>query len=106
MHAVIDLADQSSRMKDYYDLFNLLSKEKYDSETLQEAIIRTFENRHTSYDANTMFFRKDFAGNSQMQTRWKAFLRKITKEADVSFFEVVTYIQTTLKPYWEKMSNV
>ena len=106
MHAVIDLADQSSRMKDYYDLYNLLSKEKYDSETLQEAIIRTFENRHTSYDANTMFFRKDFAGNSQMQTRWKAFLRKITKEADVSFFEVVTYIQTTLKPYWEKMSNV
>lgn len=106
MHAVIDLADQSSRMKDYYDLFNLLSKEKYDSETLQEAIIRTFESRHTSYDANTMFFRKDFAGNSQMQTRWKAFLRKITKEADVSFFEVVTYIQTTLKPYWEKMSNV
>lgn len=106
MHAVIDLADQSSRMKDYYDLFNLLSKEKYDSETLQEAIIRTFENRHTSYDANTMFFRKDFAGNSQMQTRWKAFLRKIIKEADVSFFEVVTYIQTTLKPYWEKMSNV
>lgn len=106
MHAVIDLADQSSRMKDYYDLFNLLSKEKYDSETLQEAIIRTFENRHTSYDANTMFFRKEFAGNSQMQTRWKAFLRKITKEADVSFFEVVTYIQTTLKPYWEKMSNV
>ena len=106
MHAVIDLADQSSRMKDYYDLFNLLSKEKYESETLQEAIIRTFENRHTSYDANTMFFRKDFAGNSQMQTRWKAFLRKITKEADVSFFEVVTYIQTTLKPYWEKMSNV
>lgn len=106
MHAVIDLADQSSRMKDYYDLFNLLSKEKYDSETLQEAIIRTFENRHTSYDANTMFFRKDFAGNSQMQTKWKAFLRKITKEADVSFFEVVTYIQTTLKPYWEKMSNV
>ena len=106
MHAVIDLADQSSRMKDYYDLFNLLSKEKYDSETLQEAIIKTFENRHTSYDANTMFFRKDFSGNSQMQTRWKAFLRKITKEADVSFFEVVTYIQTTLKPYWEKMSNV
>lgn len=106
MHAIIDLADQSSRMKDYYDLYNLLSKEKYDSKTLQEAVIRTFENRHTSYDANTMFFRKDFACNSQMQVRWKAFLRKITKETDVSFSEVVTYIQTTLKPYWEKMSNV
>lgn len=105
MHAVIDLADQSSRMKDYYDLYNLLSKEKYDRETLQEAIIRTFENRHTSYDANTMFFRTDFAENNQMQVRWKAFLRKITKE-EMTFSEVVTYIQRVLRPYWERMSHV
>ncbi len=105
MHAVVDLADQSSRMKDYYDLFNLLSKEKYDSKTLQDAIVNTFENRHTSYDADTMFFRNDFADNPQMQVRWKAFLKKITKEADVSFAEVVSYIQIALKPYWEKMSN-
>ena len=105
MHAVVDLADQSSRMKDYYDLFYLLSKEKYDSKTLQDAIVNTFENRHTSYDADTMFFRNDFADNPQMQVRWKAFLKKITKEADVSFAEVVSYIQIALKPYWEKMSN-
>ena len=105
MHAVIDLADQSSRMKDYYDLYNLLSKEKYDTDTLQEAIIKTFENRHTSYDANTMFFRSDFADNSQMQVRWKAFLRKITKEADTSFPKVVTYIQDALRPYWEKIPH-
>lgn len=105
MHAVIDLADQSSRMKDYYDLYNLLSKEKYDRETLQEAIIRTFENRHPLYDANTMFFRTDFAENNQMQVRWKAFLRKITKE-ETTFSEVVTYIQRVLRPYWERMSHV
>ena len=105
MHAVVDLADQSSRMKDYYDLFNLQSKEKYDSKTLQDAIVNTFENRHTSYDADTMFFRNDFTDNPQMQVRWKAFLKKITKEADVSFAEVVSYIQIALKPYWEKMSN-
>jgi hypothetical protein len=50
MHAIIDLADQSSRMKDYYDLHRILKEEKYDPEVLQEAIIRTFENRHTPYD--------------------------------------------------------
>lgn len=55
MHAIIDLADQSSRMKDYYDLHRILKEEKYDPEVLQEAIIRTFENRHTPYDENTMF---------------------------------------------------
>ena len=105
MHAIVDLADQSSRMKDYYDLFNILSKEKYDVDTLQEAIMHTFENRHTSYDADTMFFRKDFANNQQMQVRWQAFLRKIIKSENVTFADVVVYIQNKLRPYWEKLSN-
>ena len=105
MHAIVDLADQSSRMKDYYDLYNILSKEKYDVDTLQEAIMRTFENRHTSYDADTMFFRKDFADNQQMQVKWQAFLRKIIKSEDVTFADAVVYIQNELRPYWEKLSH-
>lgn len=105
MHAIIDLADQSSRMKDYYDLHRILKEEKYDSEVLQEAIIRTFENRHTPYDENTMFFRKDFGINQQMEVRWKAFMRKITKATDLSFSEVVGFIQETLRPYWENIQH-
>lgn len=105
MHAIIDLADQSSRMKDYYDLHRILKEEKYDSEVLQEAIIRTFENRHTPYDENTMFFRKDFGINQQMEVRWKAFMRKITKATNLSFSEVVAFIQETLRPYWENIPH-
>ena len=105
MHAIVDLADQSSRMKDYYDLYYILSKGDYDRDTLQDAITRTFENRHTSYDANTMFFRKDFADNQQMQARWLAFLHKIRKNVDVTFADVVVYIQNELRPYWEKLSH-
>lgn len=105
MHAIIDLADQSSRMKDYYDLHRTLKEEKYDSEVLQEAIIHTFENRHTPYDENTMFFRKDFGINQQMEVRWKAFMRKITKATDLSFSEVVAFIQETLRPYWENIPH-
>lgn len=105
MHAIIDLADQSSRMKDYYDLHRILKEEKYDSEVLQEAISRTFENRHTPYDENTMFFRKDFGINQQMEVRWKAFMRKITKATDLSFSEVVAFIQETLRPYWENIPH-
>ena len=105
MHAIIDLADQSSRMKDYYDLHRILKEEKYDSEVLQEAIIHTFENRHTPYDENTMFFRKDFGINQQMEVRWKAFMRKITKATDLSFSEVVAFIHETLRPYWENIPH-
>ena len=105
MHAIIDLADQSSRMKDYYDLHRILKEKEYDTEVLQEAIIRTFKNRHTLYDENTMFFRKDFGINQQMEVRWKAFMRKITKTNDITFSEVVTFIQETLRPYWENIQH-
>ena len=105
LHAVVDLADQSSRMKDYYDLYTILSKKKYNAAVLQEAIAHTFENRRTSYDANTMFFRKDFADNQQMQIRWQAFVKKITKKTELTFSEVVTYIQDKLQPYWDNLSH-
>lgn len=101
MHAIIDLTDQSSRMKDYYDLYHLLTSFKYDNTVLQEAINRTFENRHTSYNADTMFFRKDFSDHPQMQVRWMAFLKKSTIKSSLSFPEVARWLQNTLKPYWE-----
>ncbi len=78
MHAIIDLADQSSRMKDYYDIYHLLTSFQYDTAILQDAINRTFENRHTPHNAATMFFREDFPNHPQMQVRWVAFLRKAT----------------------------
>lgn len=105
LHAVVDLADQSSRMKDYYDLYTILYNEKLDADVLQEAIIRTFENRHTPYDDNTMFFRKEFSENRQMQVRWQAFIKKITKNTELAFAEVVTYIQEKLQPYWNNLPH-
>ena len=104
-HAIVDLADQNSRMKDYYDLYNILLSEQYDVNILQQAIKRTFENRHTAYNPNTMFFRSDFAVNDPMQVRWSAFLKKISKSDEVSFSNVVLYIQSVLRNLWETLHN-
>lgn len=101
MHAIIDLADQSSRMKDYYDIYHLLTSFKYDNTILQDAINRTFENRHTLYNADMMFFRKDFPNHPQMQLRWSAFLKKATIKNSLSFSEVAHWLQEALMPYWE-----
>lgn len=100
MHAIIDLADQSSRMKDYYDIYHLLTSFQYDTAILQDAINHTFENRHTPYNADTMFFREDFPNHPQMQVRWTAFLRKATINSALSFPEVARWLQDTLRPYW------
>lgn len=104
-HAVIDLADQTSRMKDYYDLYLILSSRELDADVLQEAIIKTFENRHTAYDPNTMFFRDNFGTNPQMETRWRAFIKKITSKSDLQFSDVVTYLQQKLIPYWKNLNH-
>lgn len=104
MHAVIDLADQSSRMKDYYDLYKILKKEEYDPAILQEAIERTFENRHTPYSSDNLFFDDDFTDNQQMQIRWQAFMRKITSQERLAFKDIVIYLQDTLRPYWEQLA--
>lgn len=105
MHAIVDLADQSSRMKDYYDLYKILQNEKYNPIILQEAIKHTFENRHTPYNENTMFFRKEFGSNQQMQIRWTAFMRKITSTDILSFTEVIAFLQQRLLPFWENMKD-
>lgn len=107
LHAVVDLADQNSRMKDYYDLYHILSEENYDSGVLSDAVVRTFKNRHTTYFANTMFFRKEFADNQQMQVKWQAFMSKIAKDGGhVLFRDVVARIQEVLRPYWENLSHL
>ena len=100
MHAIIDLADQSSRMKDYYVIYYVLTSFQYDTVILQDAINRTFENRYTPYNAGTMFFREDFPNHPQMQVRWSAFLRKAAINSALSFTEVVRWLQDTLRPYW------
>lgn len=105
MHAVIDLADQSSRMKDYYDLYQILNTQELDTEVLQEAIKRTFENRRTGYAPDTMFFRDDFGSNPIMGTRWKAFMKKITARQSIPFSEVVEYLQERLQPYWDNLNH-
>jgi len=104
-HAVIDLADQSSRMKDYYDLYQILNTQELNHDILQEAIAKTFENRHTSYDPDTMFFRDSFKTNLKMETRWRAFIKKINSKSDLQFSEVVAYLQLQLLPYWNNLAN-
>jgi len=92
-------------MKDYYDLHQILSANQYNAEILRIAIKRTFDNRHTEYKEDVMFFRKEYLENAAMQIRWKAFIRKITSKSNLSFSDVVRYLQTTLKPYWENLKH-
>lgn len=100
---MISKAEANSRMKDFYDLYTILQGGKYDREILSEAIKATFENRQTSYIDNHTVFNPDFANNSDLTTRWSAFIKKLRIPQELTFFKVVEYIQSKLKPYWEEL---
>lgn len=44
---VISRGILNSRMKDYYDLYYLITYEKYSKDNLKEAILKTFQKRNT-----------------------------------------------------------
>lgn len=49
---MIALSVYNSRMKDFYDVYSILSTQKMDKEGLKAAIIATFRNRKTKYTEN------------------------------------------------------
>jgi Nucleotidyl transferase AbiEii toxin, Type IV TA system len=102
---MIDLAEMNSRMKDFYDLYRLLSQHKYDSVILQQAILNTFQRRKTVYIENHSLFTAEFAQNEKRIIQWKSFLKKSTLDVNIDLKEVLQLIQNQLLPIYELLNQ-
>jgi len=78
--AILDLMEYSSRMKDYYDLYYLLTHFEFDNDTLAEAMKKTFENRDHHFTMEQYEQVLSFGDDEGMNKKWKAFLRKTSSE--------------------------
>ncbi len=77
LEAAVQLDIGNSRMKDFYDLDWLARHRIFDFEVLQNAIIRTFENRQTELPLEVPFaLTEAFSSDAGKQIQWNAFLRK------------------------------
>ena len=101
--AMISLSLGNSRMKEFFDVYQILSKQTLDSEILSEAIKATFANRGTEYKANHPLFNEDFFTDSNRSLYWKGFLKRIKYSKQLSFTDVGTLIQARLQPYWDQL---
>lgn len=101
--AMIALAGSNSRMKDFYDVHQLLSVGAYDETQLKEAIITTFKNRKTDYVENHSLFTTEFSEDSIRNKMWEAFLKKIGKKDSLAFPQIMKEINAVLKPIWESI---
>ncbi len=106
--AMINLAAQNSRMKDFYDVYKLLESQDYSEDILTDAIRNTFKQRGTPFVKNAVVFTQDFAENAKRHLQWSAFLKKMNKHVEVEqidFKIVMTVISDRLQPIYDKLSS-
>ena len=105
-HTMLDRDEYNSRMKDFFDCYQLLTKRQLDDETLYDAIKATFDNRELEYNPKLKLFIAEFVNDANRQMQWKLFLRKIQWKEELSFNVVMQAITDRLKPmaekYWDK----
>lgn len=96
--AMIDLAEANSRMKDFYDVYQLLSKRRYDLDTLKLAIEKTFQNRQTVLRADHSLFSDNFALDPNRRQLWESFLKRTKLDVSLRFDQVMGLIKEVLMP--------
>lgn len=81
----------NSRMKDYYDLYYLITYKDFSKETLKHAIIKTFEKRNTSLDdiENMLSMIKE---SSFTKDLWKSYSKKHNYTENITFDEIIDTI--------------
>jgi len=85
-------------MKDFYDLWVLAVQFEFDGRKLQEAIVRTFQQRNTVIPKETpVGLSNAFAAEKQSQ--WQAFLKRTRIDTEPeTFLEVIQILNTFLIP--------
>ena len=101
--AMITLAADNSRMKDFFDVYRILKFHQLDLEVLKHAIVATFINRNTQLEKNHLLFRNEFANDNRRNSNWKSFLKRIKWKEDLDFKDVWKYITNNLKPYYDNI---
>jgi predicted nucleotidyltransferase component of viral defense system len=101
-HAMIDRDVLNSRMKDFFDCYQILTTRELSDEILYEAINATFNNRQLEMKTDLKLFTEDFATDEMRQKQWKSFLKRIQWKQDVDFKEVMILIASRLKPMYDR----
>jgi len=102
--AMIDLSESNSRMKDFYDVHQLLSQKQFDPKTLQLAISQTFKNRGTIVRLKHPIFETTFANDPTRNKLWEGFLQRSKLGNSVAFSEVMQCIREHLLSVYENLS--
>ena len=90
---VISRGILNSRMKDYYDLYYLITYKDFSKDNLKNAILKTFEKRDT--DINDIERVLNQIRESEfIKDLWTSYSKQHTYANDIEFEKVINIIQT------------
>lgn len=98
--AILQRFELTGRMKDFYDIYYLSRAFDFDGRKLQTAIQETLHNRGTAYEKDSFDRILALAGDADMQTKWRYFLKTLGNP-DMPFAEIIVGIQQFLSPVWK-----
>ena len=108
-HAMVVRDVNNSRMKDFFDCYQILTTRQLGSENLYDAIKATFNNRGLEHNPSLKLFTEDFASDPSRVQRWNAFMKKIHWKERLDFAIVMEmlreYLQPYLDRYWLEMTD-
>jgi hypothetical protein len=97
--AMVKLGTLNSRMKDFYDIWQLSRQFDFDGKILAQAVIATFTNRKTTIEVEPVALTARFSESNLADTQWRAFVRKGKfTHAPRTLAEAVAAIQLFLLP--------
>ena len=104
---MIDRDEANSRMKDFFDCYQLFLRFDINEQELYQAIKATFSNRQLENTPGRMLFTTEFANGEERNINWNSFLRKIHWKEKLDFPTVMNLLRQKLKPleerYWKEM---
>jgi len=104
--AIVYLSDLNSRMKDFYDIYELSRSFNFDGVSLSEAIDQTFKRRNTEFEPCPKVFTDDFPLLPNKQTQWSAFRRRIDiANVPDDFSVIIAAIKRFLLPVYNALVN-
>lgn len=102
--AIVSLGEANSRYKDFYDIYILADKYRFDGRILKEAVRKTFDHRETKFE-DIRFLEGGVLQSELHQHRWNAFLKKKGAMVNVDFGEVMERIKSVFEPVIESVDK-
>ncbi|OGU75733.1 MAG: hypothetical protein A2V93_09730 [Ignavibacteria bacterium RBG_16_34_14] len=104
---IVSFQLETSRMKDFYDIYFFAENYNFKKDLLKDALLTTFNHRSTEIELRKEIFGDKFKTYEQLQKFWVAFIERSKLSTEKSFAKIVNKIHLFIEPVFSntQMNN-